>query len=111
MVGMPTSFKTRLQEAGMARALLWSGLLSLAAVAAAIPAAAQSESSSDDSAAEPIVAAQLRAQGYQCDDPHNAEPDKDASSPGEMAWILTCDNATYRVKLVPDQAAQVEQID
>ena len=58
-----------------------------------------------------IVATQLRSQGYDCVDPHKAERDTSASTPGEEAWIVTCDNATYRVKLVPDQAAKVEQID
>ena len=87
--------------------LVTVGLLALATV----PAAAQSDSAATDAAAETIVSSQLRAQGYQCDDPHSAEPDQGDSSPGELAWIITCNNAKYRVKLVPDQAAKVEQID
>ncbi|MEJ8572800.1 hypothetical protein [Microbaculum marinum] len=88
-----------------------SGVWLLALAAATGTASAQSDSSSTDDAAEGIVSAQLRAQGYPCSAPHSAEPDKGDSSPGETAWIITCDNATYRVKLVPDQAAKVEQID
>jgi hypothetical protein len=58
-----------------------------------------------------IIAAQLRAQGYACDDPQSATRDQDASGPDEAAWILTCEGATYRVKLIPDMAAKVEKID
>ncbi|MCT8970946.1 hypothetical protein [Microbaculum marinisediminis] len=87
-------------------------IFALTAVAASLsvfaPAVAQS---GDDSEAALIVATQLRAQGYDCVDPHKAERDQSASTPGEEAWIVTCDNATYRVKLVPDQAAKVERID
>lgn len=75
------------------------------------PAFAQSDSSSEDQAAAVIVSSQLRAQGYKCEDPHDAQPDKSDSVVGEQAWIVTCDNATYRVRLVPDQAAEVDQID
>ncbi len=32
-----------------------------------------------------------------------------AQSTGDV-WILECENATYRVKLVPDMAATIEQI-
>ena len=88
-------------------------LLSVAgSLAIATSAAAQSDGGgSDDDAAAGIVATQLRSQGYKCDDPHDAKRDKGDTTPGEQAWIVACDNATYRVKLVPDQAARVEQID
>jgi hypothetical protein len=94
-------------------------VLTVASIAAAGAALAQttdetengSDGDSDHMQAAVIVATQLRAQGYQCDDPHKAEPDSSDTTPGEQAWIVTCDNATYRVKLVPDQAAKVEQID
>lgn len=81
-------------------------------IAIATSAAAQSDGGdSDDMEAAEIVATQLRSQGYECVDPHKAERDEGDTSPGEEAWIVTCNNATYRVKLVPDQAAKVEQID
>jgi hypothetical protein len=57
-----------------------------------------------------IIAAQLRDQGYACDKPQSAKPDEDASGPDEAAWIVTCEGATYRVKLIPDMAAKVEKI-
>lgn len=83
----------------------------ISALVAFAPASAQANDQSVDAEAEGIVAAQIRSQGYQCDDPHAAEPDTSDTTPGEEAWILSCGNATYRVKLVPDQAAMVERID
>jgi len=55
-----------------------------------------------------VIAAQIRNQGFSCDTPLSAERDSDYSKPGEDAWILKCENATYRVRLVPDMAADVE---
>lgn len=56
-----------------------------------------------------IVADQIRRQGYKCENPKSAERDAQASRPDEPMWILTCENATYRVRLKPDMAADVEQ--
>jgi hypothetical protein len=56
------------------------------------------------------LAAQIRDQGYQCDDPQSAERDEKASRPDEAVWILTCEGATYRVRLDPDMAAKVERL-
>ena len=93
----------------MMRSLPGLALMAVAgSLAGAAPAAAQSD---DDMEAAEIVATQLRSQGFQCVDPHKAERDASDTTPGEEAWIVTCNNATYRVKLVPDQAAKVEQID
>jgi len=83
----------------------------LSLVATFEAAAAQTDSDATDRAAADIVATQLRSQGYACDEPSSAKPDQKASKPDETAWILTCKNATYRVRLVPDMAAQVEQLD
>ena len=58
--------------------------------------------------AKEIVAAQLRAQGYACDNPKSATRDSEASKPNETVWIIVCENATYRATLVPDMAAYVE---
>lgn len=57
-----------------------------------------------------IVAAHIRSQGYPCDAPQAAKRDPRASKPDEPVWLLTCANARYRVRLVPDMAAAVEQI-
>jgi len=61
--------------------------------------------------AKDVIAAQLRDQGYACDNPQSATRDENASGPDEAAWIVTCEGGSYRVKLVPDMAAKVEKID
>jgi len=96
----------------MMRASLRTVFVSILCLTAMVEAAAaQMGSDATDRAAADIVATQIRSQGYACDEPSSAKPDQKASRPDETAWILTCKNATYRVKLVPDMAAQVEQLD
>jgi hypothetical protein len=56
-----------------------------------------------------IIAAQIRDQGYSCDKPLSAKRDGERSD--DAVWILKCQNATYRVRLVPDMAAHVERLD
>ena len=58
-----------------------------------------------------IIAAQIRDQGFDCDNPQSAKRDENASGPDEAAWLVTCEGASYRVKLVPDMAAKIEKID
>ena len=58
-----------------------------------------------------ILAAQLRDQGYACDQPQNAERDVQASTPNEAVWVVQCENAKYRMRLNPDMAAKVERLD
>lgn len=57
-----------------------------------------------------IVADQIRDQGYKCDKPSGAVRDTGASRPNEVVWLLTCEDANYRVRLVPDMAAHVERL-
>lgn len=57
-----------------------------------------------------LIAIQIRDQGYKCDQATGAERDTAASKPNEAVWILTCEDARYRVRLVPDVAAQVERL-
>ena len=71
-------------------------------------AAAQSASADDDAAAAGVVAAQVRNQGLACDDPVSAA--RDPESDDDAVWTLTCKNASYRVRLVPDMAAEIEKI-
>jgi|FEC22Drversion2_1045045.scaffolds.fasta_scaffold00166_62 hypothetical protein len=80
--------------------------LALCAFGLAMPALAQGADTPPG-----IVADQIRSQGFTCDTVEGASRDEADTTPGEQAWILTCSNATYRVKFVPDQAAHVEQID
>ena len=58
-----------------------------------------------------VLAAQLREQGYACDQPQSAERDAQASTADQAVWIVQCENAKYRMRLTPDMAAKVERID
>jgi hypothetical protein len=57
------------------------------------------------------IAVQLRSQGYACENPRDAMRDASASKPDQSVWTIQCDGRKYRVRLVPDMAAQVERID
>ena len=63
-----------------------------------------------DEAPARIVSDQIRRQGYACDEPRQAERDREASRPNQTVWVLTCGNATYRVTLIPDMDARVERL-
>jgi hypothetical protein len=58
-----------------------------------------------------IIAAQIRDQGFKCDEPQSATRDAQASRPDEAVWVLQCEDASYRVRLDPDMAAKVERLD
>ena len=75
-------------------------VLAVGLAAAPIPAIAQ------DADAAGLVAAQVREQGFACADPATAV--RDPNSDSDAVWTLTCADATYKVRLVPDQAAQIE---
>ena len=65
----------------------------------------------NQTAADDIVAAQVREQGYPCEEPTSAERDQGSDGAQGESWILRCTNASYRVELVPDMAARVQKID
>jgi hypothetical protein len=80
-------------------------LMIIAALALPVLAlAAQADEAAVDAG---IVADQVRSQGFACADPVSAERDPAKSKPDEAYYVLTCANATYNVRLVPDLAAQV----
>ena len=85
------------------RAAWWVSALAGLICAAPLGAGAQ-ENPAD------IIAAHIRQQGYACNDAQQAIRNRRASRPNEAAWILRCDNATYRVRLIPDMAAHVEVV-
>jgi hypothetical protein len=58
-----------------------------------------------------IVGDQVRSQGYACNNPVSAERIAAESNPDEPVYLLICETATYHVRLVPNQAAQVIKID
>jgi hypothetical protein len=61
----------------------------------------------EDSSVAAIVAAQVRSQGFACSEPVAATRDEEASKPDQPVYVLTCGNATYRVRLIPDQGAEI----
>jgi hypothetical protein len=82
----------------------------LLALICGVCATAAGRAHSQDSIDATVIAAQVRSQGYTCTEPVSAEPAEAASRPDEQAYVLQCGDATYRVRLVPDQAAEVTQI-
>ncbi|MFP3921170.1 MAG: hypothetical protein ACLFU3_05615 [Dichotomicrobium sp.] len=79
----------------------------------ALALATSAQKSSAQLGAEPAkddIAAQIRAQGFACDTPLSAQRDSARSRPDEPVWILECEHQSYRVRLVPDQAAKVERL-
>jgi hypothetical protein len=56
------------------------------------------------------VAAQVRDQGYQCDEPISANRDVELSRPDSAVWVLKCANATYRVRFNPGAAAVIDRL-
>ena len=76
----------------------------------ASPRVHRAAQASDENPAE-IIAVEIRKQGHSCDKPLSIERDLERSMPNLGVWILKCGNATYRVRLVPNLAAQVERVD
>lgn len=81
------------------------------AVAVALTCLSALASVAAEDTAAAIVAAQIRSQGYACTQPVAAVRDQAASRPNVTVWVLSCANARYRVRLVPDMAAQVTQLE
>jgi len=86
------------------RPSLLAGLLLTLCLSSQLAIAEDVESPKDD------IAAQIRAQGYACDQPQSATRDAQASRSDEEVWLLRCEGASYRIRLIPDMAAQVERI-
>jgi hypothetical protein len=57
-----------------------------------------------------MLAAQVRTQGIVCDKPQRAVRDAKRSKPDHDVWILTCENATYRISRYPDLEAKVVRL-
>ena len=58
-----------------------------------------------------ILAVQLRKQGFACTNPLRITRDAARSTPAHAMWVLTCQNATYMVHLVPKMSARVEKVE
>ena len=85
----------------------FGGSLVLNAAGTSVTVDAQAE---DETPAN-IIAAQIRKQGYACDNAQSAVRDPQLSKPDLPVWILTCGNATYRVRLVGNMTDSVEKLD
>lgn len=81
-------------------------LFGCAFIAATGPAMAQSA----DEPTRDLLASQIRDQGFACDKPQGAQREVKESRPNETVWILTCENDTYRMTVIPDMAAKVEKL-
>jgi hypothetical protein len=60
---------------------------------------------------EEIIAAKIRLQGFACDKPVSAERDRAVSKPNDAVWLLKCEGQNYRVRLIPNMAADVQPMD
>jgi hypothetical protein len=67
-------------------------------------------SQSADEPTRDLLASQIRDQGFTCDKPQDAQREAKESVPNETVWILTCENDTYRMTVIPDMAAKVEKL-
>jgi hypothetical protein len=74
---------------------------------AGLPATATAQDQSTDMK---IVGDQVRSQGFACDNPSSAEPIEAESVPNHAVYLLKCEGITYRVVLIPDQAADVTEV-
>jgi hypothetical protein len=57
-----------------------------------------------------IVAAQVRRQGVACTTPRGTVLESNDSTPHETVWILRCDEASYRVTLIPHLGARITPV-
>jgi len=57
-----------------------------------------------------IIAAQLHKQGVTCTMARRAMRDAIKSTPHQAVWIVECDEATYRVRLIPRRQALITPI-
>lgn len=78
--------------------------------AAALTLVFVSETTSARETGKDALAAQVRAQGLSCGTVKSAQHDEKRSKPNEEVWVLTCDNAIYRMRVVPDMGAKIEQL-
>lgn len=85
--------------------------LAFAAMAAAVTLAGNGARADDG--LEPVkdlLASQARDQGFACSQPKAAHLDATLSKPNAKVWILQCEQATFRMIVVPDMAAKIEKV-
>jgi len=112
---MPLALEDAMQ---ISRRLFRIGCWILTAVVVLLSSEAYCQQNQSNGAAAPaseevptdIIAAQIRRQGFVCDHPQTATRDANQSKPDEAAWLLTCESSSYRVTLIPHEAAKVQQV-
>lgn len=58
-----------------------------------------------------VIAAQLRRQGVACTFPRHAHRNSENSVANDVVWTLRCDEASYRVRLIPHIGARVTTVE
>jgi hypothetical protein len=58
-----------------------------------------------------VIAAQLRRQGVACTFPRHAHRNSENSAANQVVWTLRCDEASYRVRLIPHIGARVMTVE
>ena len=81
----------------------FGGIAAVLAIVAGQPALA-------DDAPLKLLADQLKLQGFECRNPQSASRDAAASKPDEVVWIVKCESASYRMRVIPDMAARIEKL-
>lgn len=84
--------------------------LTTSALAAAISGVLIVPANSQDDA-KAMIADQVRAQQHPCGTAESAVRDEELSKPDSEVWTLTCDDATYQVRLRPDMASEIRKLD
>jgi len=86
------------------------GLTLLAAAVLFSPWARAQQATVAGETPQSMLAAQIRMQGFTCDQPLGASRDTKRSRPDRGVWVLKCSNATYRITRAPDMAAKVDPL-
>jgi hypothetical protein len=89
-------------------AAILAAVVPLVAPLVAIPSPARAADPKEVS--KEIIAVQIRKQGFACTNPQTATREGDATKYDDAVWLLKCDEATYKVQLIPDMAAKVERV-
>ena len=56
------------------------------------------------------MAAAVRQNGFECQNPTDVRPDPEHTEPDMKAWIIRCENRSFRVKFMGDRGAKVEPL-
>ena len=89
---------------------IFASLSTIVAVCAAMSSTTMVARAASDETPIDILAVRVREQGFACETPKSAERLPEQSAPNETVWLLKCEDAAYKVRLVPDLAAKNEKL-